>query len=74
MSIPVKPFIKDKDEYTPYEDEDGTPRSIPEKEAVDATGKPLFQQLVEETLIQAEILLPHGEELLAAKVIRCTLD
>ena len=74
MSLPVKPLIKDKDEYTPYEDEDGAPRSIPEKEAVDATGKPLFQQSVEETLIQAEILLPHGEELLADKLIQHTLD
>ena len=74
MSFPIKPFSKDEVEYTPYEYEDGAPRSIPENEAVDAAGKPLFQQSVTDTLIQAEVLLPHGEELLAAKVIRRTLD
>ena len=61
MSLPVKPFSKDEVEYTPYEDEDGAPCSIPENEAVNAAGKPLFQQSVTDALIQAEILLPHGE-------------
>ena len=74
MSLPVNPFNEDKVEYTPYEDEDGAPHSIPENEASDASGKPLFQQSVTDTLKQAEILLPHGEELIAAKVIRRTLD
>ena len=74
MSLPIKPFSKDEVEYTPYEYEDGAPQIIPENKAVDAEGKPLFQQLVTDTLIQAEVLLPHGEEFLAAKLIRCTLD
>ena len=34
----------------------------------------MLQQSVTGTLIQAEVLLPHGEELLDAKVICCTLD
>ena len=37
-------------------------------------GGGLFQQSVTGTLIQSEVLLPHGEELLATKIIRCTLD
>ena len=74
MSLPVNPFNEDKVEYTPYEDEDGAPHSIPENEASDASGKPLFQQSVTDTLKQAEILLPHGEELLADKLIQHTLD
>ena len=61
MSLPVKPFSKDEVEYTPYEDEDGAPCSIPENEAVDAEGKSLFQKFVTDTLIQVEVLLPHGE-------------
>ena len=59
MSLPIKPFSEDEVEYTPYEDEDGAPHSIPENEAVDAAGKPLFQQSVMDILIQAEVLLPH---------------
>ena len=74
MSLPKNPFSQDEVEYTPYEDEDGAPCSIPENQAVDAAVKPLFQKLVTDTLIQAEVLLPHGEELLGAKVIRHTLD
>ena len=50
------------------------PRTIPENEAVDARGTPLFQQSVTDTLINAEVILPHGEELIAAKVIRRSLD
>ena len=74
MSLPVKPFSEDEVEYTPYEYEDGAPRSIHENEDVDAGGKPLFQQSVMDILIQAEVLLPHREEFLAAKVICRTLD
>ena len=74
MSFPIKPFSKDKFEYTPYEDEDGAHRNIPKNETVDAAGKSLFQQLVTDTLIQTDALLPHGEEILAAKVICHTLD
>ena len=29
--LPINTFSKDKVEYTPYEDEDGAPFSIPEK-------------------------------------------
>ena len=60
ISLPLKPFSEDEVEYTPYEDEDGAPHSIPENEAVDASVKPLLQQTVTDTLIQAEVLLPHG--------------
>ena len=74
MSLPINPFSEDYVEYTPYEDEDGAPRSIPENEAIDAAGKPLFQNSVTDTLIQVEVILPHGDELLATKIIRRTLD
>ena len=69
--IPVKP---EDVEFVAYEDEDEEPQIIPENEAVDAQGKPLFQQSVTDALIQAEVLLPHGEELLAATVIRRSMD
>ena len=74
MYLPIKPFSEEEVEYTLYEYEDGSPLSIPENEAVDDAGKHLFQQSVTDTLIQAEVILPHGEELLAAKVILLTLD
>jgi len=49
-------------------------KSFPEADCVDATGKPILQQLVTYTLINSEFLLPHGEDLQMAKVLGRTLD
>ena len=56
--------------FVPYEDDEEIPRTIPENEAVDARKKPISQQSVTDALTNIEVLLPHWEELLAAKVIR----
>ena len=58
----------DEYDFVPYEDNEELPRTIPENEAVDARGKPISQQSVTDMLINTEVLLPHGEKLLAAKV------
>jgi len=77
MSFPSHPLqdeIKDEYGFVPYEDDEEVPRTIPENEAVDARGTTLFQQSVTDTMINAEVLLPQGEGLVAAKVIRRSLD
>lgn len=58
-----------------YEDNvDGGPPSIPEADFVDATGKPILQQSFADTLINAEVLLPHDESSALATVLRRTVD
>ena len=77
MSLPSEPLndeVDDDYDFVPYEDDEEVPRTIPENEAVDARGKPILQQSVTDMLIHAEVLLPRGEELLAAKVIRRSMD
>merc|ERR1712110_155262 len=41
---------------------------------VDASGKPICQQSLTDTLINAEIMLPQGEEQVLAKVLRRSVD
>ena len=43
---------------------------IPEADCVDNKRQPILQQSLIYTLINNEVLLPHGEELLIAKVLR----
>ena len=43
---------------------------IPEAECVDNKGQPILQHSMTDTLINNEVLLPHGEELIIAKVLR----
>ena len=43
---------------------------VPEADCVDATGKPILQQSLADTLIHSEVLLPQGEDLQMAKVLR----
>ena len=42
--------------------------------AVDSTGRPLSPCSVADTLVNAEVLLPQGEDLRLAKVVRRSLD
>ena len=70
----LKEQVGDEYDFVPYEDNEELPRTIPENEAVNAQGKPISQQPVTDMLINTEVLLPHGEELLAAKVIRRSMD
>ena len=47
---------------------------IPEAGCVDNKGHPILQQSLIYTLINNEVLLTHGEELLIAKVLRRSVD
>ena len=47
---------------------------VPEADCVDATGKPILQQSLADTLIHSEVLLPHGEDLQMAKVLRRSVN
>ena len=51
-------------------DEDEEPPFIPDDDPVDATGKAVYEQPFTDMLLNAEVLLPQGEEMKAAKVIR----
>jgi len=44
-------------------------QSVPYADLVDSTGQPILQQSVADTLINAEVFLPHGDDLLMAKVL-----
>ena len=57
-------------DYEPYEDEEEQPVSVPQADVLDATGKPLMQQSMADTLINAEVLLPQGEATALARVVR----
>ncbi len=78
MSAPVNPLSDDPcDDWDLdlYEDdEDGGAPSIPEADFVDAAGKPVLQQSFADTLINAEVLLPHEESTALATVLRRTVD
>jgi hypothetical protein len=47
---------------------------VPEADCVDATGKPILQKSLADTLIHSEVLLPHGEDLQMAKVSRRSVN
>ena len=78
MSAPVNPLSDDPcDDWDLdlYEDDvDGGAPSIPEADFVDAAGKPVLQQSFADTLINAEVLLPHEESTTLATVLRRTVD
>ena len=58
-----------------YEDDDvGGSVAVPEADFCDATGKPVLQQSFADTLINAEVLLPHEESTALATVLRRTVD
>ena len=49
MSLPseqLKEQVEGEYEFVPFEDDEEVPRTIPENEAMDARGKPIFQQSV----------------------------
>ena len=47
---------------------------IPESDCVDNKGQPILQHSLTDTLINNELLQPHGEELLIEKVLRRLVD
>ncbi len=56
------------------DDELATVNVMPKADAVDATGRPINQQLVTDLLINDEVLLPQGDSQQMAKVIRRSID
>ena len=59
-----------EDNFVPYEDDDETPRLIPEMDdPVDANGKAINSQPAYDQLIHAELQLPHRDKMDLAKVI-----
>ena len=61
-------------DFVPYEDETEAPVLMPNADVLDAAGKPINQQSVVDRFIHAEVLLPQGESLQMAKVLRRSLD
>ena len=47
---------------------------IPESDCVYNKGQPILQQLLTDTLINSEVLLLHGEDLIMSKVLRRSMD
>ena len=56
LQAPLPAVHKDWWDLEPYYDEQEPPLDIPDADFVDATGKPLLQQLFTDTLINAEVL------------------
>ena len=64
----------DPNTFVPYEDEATAPQTTPEADIIDARGRPVNQQSVTDVLINAEVLLPQGESMQMAKVVRRAVD
>ena len=74
LDDPTSVMDFDPDTFTPYEDEVEAPAVMPQADMVDSSGKLLNQQSLTHLLINAEVLLPQGEEEQMAKVIRRVVD
>ena len=60
-------YVK-KEPFEEYEDEDESPRVIPDMDdPIDAAGNTINQQPVYEKMIQTELILPQGDKLRMAK-------
>jgi hypothetical protein len=72
ISLPQAPLPsvhEDLWDLEPYYDVQEAPLDIPNADFVDATGKPLLQQLFTYTLINAEVLLQADDSAAIAKVM-----
>jgi hypothetical protein len=79
LAVPKKPIVEAHDPANDfnYDDEvdEGSPdHVVPEADAVDSTGRPINQQSVADLLINAEVLLGHGETQQMARVLRRSMD
>lgn len=74
MKMPPKP--DPNEQYTPYSDDcEAELLNLPDdNDPVDSTNTAVFEKLVTDRLIHAEIHLPQGEEMKAARVIKRCLD
>jgi hypothetical protein len=61
--------VVEEEEYEPYSDEDESPLDLPETEdTVDATGRLIDQQPAYDQIINSEVLLQQGDEVVRGKV------
>jgi hypothetical protein len=60
--------------YVPYEDDEEHSATVPEADALDSSGKPVNQQSMTDLLLNAEVLLPRGESMQMAKVVKRAVD
>ena len=82
FSLPNTQSVSDFENHLPTDDyfdplvgvEEFQLPVIPDTDCVDSNGKPLLQQLLTDMFIHKEILLPHGEELLMAKILSRSMD
>ena len=64
----------DTEDFAFYEDDQEIPRQRLEADLVDASGKPLNRQSVNDLLLNAELLLPQGDSEQFARVVRRAVD
>ena len=62
------------DYFEPYLDDEETPAFVPQSDILDASGKPIFAEIISDTLINAEVSLPHGEMNGLATVVKNSVD
>jgi hypothetical protein len=58
----------------PYEDDDEVLPFIPDADLMDAAGKPFEIRSVADALINAEVMVPNGDSMAIAKVVRHGVD
>ena len=71
------PSVKssEEDAFIPYEDDEEEPHEMPEMyDPVDSSGKPINQQPPYDKLIHAEVVMPQGDKLRAARIIGRAVD
>ena len=70
MHLQQRPQIKNNNDFVPYEDDDETPRLIPElDDPVDANNKAMNVQSAYNQLVCMELELPYHDTMELAKVI-----
>jgi len=63
--------IKNQEDFESYEDDDETPRDLPEiNDAVDINGKAIDQQPAYDQIINCEVQLQHGSKLERGRVVK----
>ena len=67
-SNPVRPEERDEFAFDEQESDEEEPRGWIDGDPVNKDGTPVFEHSLSDTLINAEVLLPQGEELAKCKV------
>ena len=73
MTLPpeeLKPLIADADyfDFDTRENDEDEPLGWFDGDLLDTNGIPIFKNSLSDTLMNAEVLLPHGEELETSKL------